>query len=88
MMRGSIHLWRIDLAGAPAVQLERVLAASEVERSRRFKFERDRIRYLGAHAALRRILAGYLAVEPRDVPIAVEPAGKPVLPTGAGSSST
>jgi 4'-phosphopantetheinyl transferase len=50
-------LWRIDLdQHVPAAALAK-LSADEVARARRFVFERDRHRYIAAHAALRQLLA-------------------------------
>ncbi len=51
------ELWRIDLdQHVPAAALAK-LSADEVARARRFVFERDRHRFIAAHAALRQLLA-------------------------------
>lgn len=82
---GDLHLWLIALYGSDLelAQAEAVLSADELSRARRFHFERDARRYVLAHAALRRILAGYLAVSPPALRFEVNAYGKPSLASGA-----
>lgn len=87
--RTEIHVWKIPLglpAGAPAGTLPRVLeglarslSSDERHRAARFRFERDRRRFLAARGALRDILAGYLGLDPGEVRFSYGPAGKPAL---------
>lgn len=81
---GQVHLWHLELGDAPSPDPHAGLDPGETARAMRFHFERDRARYVRAHRALRRILAGYLAREPLAVRIGVEPAGKPFLEEGDG----
>ena len=77
----TVDVWRIDLQ-PPAVVLtavERLLADDELERADRFRFERDRRRFVAARAALRLLLGGLLAVDAREIVFAYGPHGKPAL---------
>ncbi|MGH9472935.1 MAG: 4'-phosphopantetheinyl transferase family protein [Terriglobales bacterium] len=73
---GEVHLWRIAL-DAPANAGE--ISAEERERAARLRFERDWRRFVAAHAALRRILGGYLGVPAAAVEFAYGRHGKPSL---------
>ncbi len=81
-----IPVWRVRLDRVPSsyARLEDVLSPDELERARRFRFERDRRRFTLARGALRAILGGYLEVDPRSVVFDYGPQGKPRL---AGASS-
>jgi 4'-phosphopantetheinyl transferase len=75
------HVWLAPLEGA-SFDVDwgrRQLSAEEQDRAARFKFERDRRRFIVAHAALRSILGSYLNVAPKDLQFAVGPNGKPKL---------
>jgi 4'-phosphopantetheinyl transferase len=76
----EIHVWTTERSspGQPSVGL---LILDEIERDRAARFRRDieRDRYVGAHAFLRRVLAGYLGVAPEGVVIERSAAGKPSL---------
>lgn len=65
----EVHLWRCSL-DLPPVSLDEayaVLAGDEIERARRYKFPRDRRRFIAARSFLRRTLAEYLSVSPSFV---------------------
>ncbi len=75
------HVWLAPLEGA-SFDVDwgrRQLSAEEQDRAARFKFERDRRRYVVAHAALRSILASYLNVAPADLQFSAGADGKPCL---------
>jgi 4'-phosphopantetheinyl transferase len=55
------------------------LSAAERERAIRFHFERDRFRYVAAHAALRRVLAAYVGAAPEELVFEEGEFGKPFL---------
>jgi 4'-phosphopantetheinyl transferase len=77
---GEVHVWRVGLdAPARGLASARSLSPDELRRARRFAFARDRQRYLHGRAALRRILAAYLGVEPSELRFACGPWGKPRL---------
>jgi len=73
------ELWLVSLA-SPATGADfDLLDAAERARSARFHFERDRCRYVAAHAALRRLLAQRTACDAASLVIAAGPYGKPYL---------
>jgi 4'-phosphopantetheinyl transferase len=64
-----------------------VLDAGEAGRAARFRFERDRTRYILAHAVWRVALSECVGAAPARVPLVATPAGQPTLPgTGFGTS--
>jgi 4'-phosphopantetheinyl transferase len=73
---GSLHVWRADLDGEPRVD-SAALSAAELERARRFRLDRDRVRWTHCRAILRELLAGYLGVEPAALELSTGPNGKP-----------
>jgi 4'-phosphopantetheinyl transferase len=81
----AVHLWRVRL-DPPMVDddLWDLLSDAERGRARRFVQERHRRRFVVAHAAVRRILAGYTACSARDLRFTIGPHGKPSL---AGSET-
>ncbi len=58
------------------------LSSAERERASRFKFERDRHRYIECHVKLRQSLGRYLEQAPSEVAIGEHAFGKPVLNAG------
>jgi 4'-phosphopantetheinyl transferase len=81
-----VDLWRVALNVEPACQaaLGDLLSSQETQQACRFQFERDRRRYLVAHAALRTILSRYLGCDPHAVHYQVSSYGKPSLKGHAG----
>jgi 4'-phosphopantetheinyl transferase len=77
----EVHLWRINLESV-ALDEQRwraTLSADELERAARFHFVRDRQRFVATRALLRIVLAGYLAIDPRDVTFRYSSKEKPSL---------
>jgi len=62
----EVHVWRASLEqpGAVIEQLHGVLAADEIARAARFRFDRDRNRYIVGRGLLRTLLGGYLRRPP------------------------
>lgn len=56
-----------------------LLELAELERAARFRFERERLAYVMAHAMWRLVLADTLQVDTREVPLSTTPSGQPVL---------
>ena len=81
------HVWLVSL-DAPDVDeawCNRVLSDEERDRAGRFRFPRDRRRYIVSHAALRSVLASHLARPPEQLEFFRRPGGKPALmPSAAG----
>ncbi|GAB3667584.1 4'-phosphopantetheinyl transferase family protein [Streptomyces sparsus] len=73
---GRLDLWMLrqpwtELPGDPLVVSE--LSEAELSRAAAFSRAHDRLLYLSAHIALRRLLGAYLAVPPQRVPLVREP---------------
>jgi 4'-phosphopantetheinyl transferase len=67
-------------AGAEEVRsLRALLSAAEQQRARRFRFERDRRRFIVARARLREELAARLGVRPEQIELEYGENGKPRL---------
>lgn len=77
----AVHVWRVDLdSGATCLhRLERNLSPDERERAARFRFARDRERFVAARGLLREILALYLDTEARWLSFGYGAHGKPFL---------
>jgi len=79
---GAVHLWRASLdvaATARVTRLERTLAPDERERAARYRFARDRVRYIVARGTLRAILGHYLDLDPAGLRFVYGHQGKPAL---------
>lgn len=85
---GEIHLWAVALDPPPAEvdRLAETLAADELERARRFHFERHRRQYQVGRGVLRELLGAYLGLPPGEVVFAYGQRGKPLLGGQAASS--
>lgn len=86
--QGDLRIELLSLAtSAPELaELEGHLSVDESGAARRFRFDRDRRRYVAARGKLRVLLARHLDLEPRSVRLVYGPHGKPALaPDLAGS---
>ena len=81
MNQRDVHLWLIDLHHASSLgdRMSQILSCAEQQKAEKFKFDKDRVKYVIAHAALRNILAGYLEVDPAQLEFREGPHGKPQL---------
>lgn len=75
----DVALWLVGLADWPLEHEQASLSMQERERGSRFRFERDRRRYVAAHVALRDRLARHLGRHPADLRFETGPNGKPYL---------
>lgn len=83
----AVHVWRVrlDPSGGLGEGWE-LLSDDERRRAARFVHEHHRRRFVAAHSALRRILAGYTASPARQLEFATGPDGKPSLVLADGRS--
>ena len=84
LSEGEVHVWRTSLE-RPAETVRRmrsVLARDEQRRADRFRFERDRSRYIVGRALLRTLLARYLQTEAGELEFEYGEFRKPALRDG------
>src|SRR6184192_3889038 len=74
---GEVHVYTGDLDAEPADGS--VLSDDECERAARFRFDRDRRRFVAGRSALRSLLASYLDADPVEVAFGYGPQGKPFV---------
>ncbi len=85
----EVHVWRASLDD-PAPQADTLLhslAADEQTRAARFYFQRDRERFIAAHAVLRAILGLYLNRAPNRLSFRYSSFGKPALAVESGGDA-
>ena len=77
----EIHVWcaGLDELASDLPGFARPLSDSERKRADRFRFDRDRSRFIVRHGLLRMILGRYLNIEAARVAFAYESRGKPML---------
>ncbi len=77
----DIHLWEVfTSAYANRVdELRSSLPDLEMRKAGRFYFKKDKIRFIVAHAMLRRIIASYLTIPPLRISFIADQNGKPHL---------
>lgn len=80
---GEIHLWQAFHEREPHPSLREeygaLLSAEEREREARFYYEPDRFRFRVTRALARRVLGGYLGIDPRSCAFARNEHGRPSL---------
>jgi 4'-phosphopantetheinyl transferase len=74
---GTLHVWRVESSGVDADV--GVLSAHERVRASRLHFERDRVRFIAVHHALREVLSRYVGTSPAALRLDTETNGKPYL---------
>jgi hypothetical protein len=87
----EVHVWRIALnRPIEDVQgLQTLLASEEISRADRFRFEKDRQRFVVVRGLLRVILGRYLDLKPNQLRFVYSDYGKPALarrPLGGSAS--
>jgi 4'-phosphopantetheinyl transferase len=88
LSESEVHVWRVALLQpSPVVQeLWHTLDQGERNRAERFRFQRDRERFIVAHGRLRAILGGYLGVAPERLSLCYGAHGKPALAPECGAA--
>jgi 4'-phosphopantetheinyl transferase len=79
----DVHLWLapLNLLRSRIMDLQGILAPEEVMRARNFHFEKDRERFIIARGLLRKLLGGYLKIQPESLGFNYGLNGKPALAT-------
>jgi 4'-phosphopantetheinyl transferase len=77
----EVHLWVVPLgvSAEKSSYFKSILSLDEHERAGRFRKIRDAQRYVATRGSLRRLLGGYLTIEPDRLQFAYDPFGKPLL---------
>jgi 4'-phosphopantetheinyl transferase len=75
---GTVHVYSADLDTVDAEP--DVLSDDELERAARFRFERDRRRFVSGRSVLRHLLARYVDASPTGIAFEYGPYGKPDVP--------
>ncbi len=77
----EIHVWSASLeVGRPRIQdLRRTLSHDEIEKAGRFRYAKDRDRFVVGRGLLRAILGRYLNERPEHLQFCYGPYGKPAL---------
>ncbi|MEM6424781.1 MAG: 4'-phosphopantetheinyl transferase superfamily protein [Cyanobacteria bacterium P01_D01_bin.128] len=81
LAQARVHIWRISIAQSPRIlaRLGECLSPSEWERANRFRFDRDRDRFIASRSSLRHILGRYLECAAKDIAFGYGEFGKPFL---------
>jgi 4'-phosphopantetheinyl transferase len=85
----EIHVWQshLDVDASSQSLLHSHLSEDENKRAARFRFDRDRDRFITARGTLRTLLAQYLRKQPKDLQFLLGREGKPALvPDSAGGT--
>ena len=77
----EVHTWcaGLDTPSETSARLYATLTSAEGQRSARFRFDRDRQRFIVARGVLRELLGRYLQTDPGDVSFVYNAFGKPDL---------
>ncbi|MEO1126010.1 MAG: 4'-phosphopantetheinyl transferase superfamily protein [Cyanobacteria bacterium J06639_16] len=77
----SVHVWRANLVLSPNLlnQISACLSSDEWARAKRFRFDRDRDRFIASRATLRHILSRYIDCAAEAISFDYGAYGKPSL---------
>jgi 4'-phosphopantetheinyl transferase len=77
----DVHIWRavLDLPSSSLQEFKSKLSADERIKADRFRFERDRNRFIVSSGILKTILGYYIGTEPGEIRFCYENRGKPRL---------
>jgi 4'-phosphopantetheinyl transferase len=79
--KNQIHIWRtnLDITKERLEKFKGLLSRDELQRARKYKFERDRDWYVSRRSLLRVLLSNYLEVPPDTITFSYNRYGKPFL---------
>ena len=85
----EVHVWHasLDLSVSQIQRLGHTLSAEERKRAERYRFPKDRERFIAARGLLRTILGRYLKTEPGRLRFCYNSCGKPELAGETGNGS-
>ena len=85
----KVHVWHasLDLPVSQIQRLEHTLSAEERRRAERYRFQKDRERFVAARGLLRTILGRYLKTEPGRLRFCYNAYGKPELAEEMGNGT-
>jgi 4'-phosphopantetheinyl transferase len=75
----EVHVWLARLDCENIGEGERIISADELARADKFRFEKDRNKFIAGRSVLRRILGAYLQKKPNLLRFAYNQFGKPFL---------
>lgn len=83
----EVQIWcvRLDVPPQTSARLHATLTVDERNRSARFRFERDRQRFIVARGVLRELLGRYLTTDPGQIRFDYSAFGKPLLSPAFGN---
>ena len=77
----EIHVWQLcEVEQHSLDSLKDLLSQDELERAARFRFSKDRDRFIASRGVLRTLLAAYLGCDPGSLHFQYSEKGKPQLP--------
>lgn len=88
LANNQAHVWfaNLDLPAAEIERLATLLSPDEVVRANKFKFARDKKRFIAARGILRELLANYLQITANKIEFRYSDRGKPDLVTSLDRS--
>src|SRR5688572_13563859 len=81
MGQGEVHvrIASLDRRQSELRFFESILAEDEIDRANRFRFHKDRARFVAGRGLLRMILGTYMGVPPHEISFSYGSHGKPAL---------
>lgn len=82
----EVHVWTgsAKVEDATLARMQRVLSQEELQKAARFRFAKDRNRFLVSRGTLRTLLGGYVGRDPSKIDFEFSEKGKPELAPGTG----
>jgi 4'-phosphopantetheinyl transferase len=84
----EVHVWKVNVDQAPSElgPLWELLQTDEHDRAARFRFPRDKRRFVARRGVLRHILCAYTGEKPAGLRLAYGPFGKPSLASDSAAA--